>query len=304
MNHTFSKFMSDLVDSGIWAALSPSAKSLYPVLLRFSDETFKPVFPGTEELLRLTGFKTKKSLQEARKELQSSGLLDILPGTGRTNTRYYFRFDYPGSQVDIERYREETILRRRLQQNPPEGYQNNPLGDNQGIPNNIHININQESNQKQEQLLSNIHGLLKMFLEKEPREKQDDYRQQIVQSLMQKYGELEVGEGIKIAIRQGKEGNIRYLEGILKNRDTIKSNPSGEGVRNSLPEEVSAIFPETLQKYLADLKLWYTYSGSHFLQTTNSSVPIELIEALAAEKGVRLKILMAAQRDALSENAG
>ena len=33
------KFMSDIIDSGTWAALSSGAKTLYPVLLKFSDQS-------------------------------------------------------------------------------------------------------------------------------------------------------------------------------------------------------------------------------------------------------------------------
>lgn len=89
----FFKFVSAVIDSGIWAKLSPAARTLYPVLLKFSDGSFKPVFPGTKRLLELTGFKQKSSIQKARDELVKAGLISITRGTGRTNTHYIFRFD-------------------------------------------------------------------------------------------------------------------------------------------------------------------------------------------------------------------
>jgi hypothetical protein len=91
---TYFKFVTDLIDSGIWAELSPGARALYPVLLRFSDRNFKPVFPGSQTLLKLTGFKQKSSLRKARKELTEHGLIWIEEGTGRKNSKYFFRFDW------------------------------------------------------------------------------------------------------------------------------------------------------------------------------------------------------------------
>ncbi|TGL41576.1 helix-turn-helix domain-containing protein [Leptospira perdikensis] len=91
--------MTDIIDSGVWAELSHAAKTLYPVLLKFSDYNFKPVWPNTETLMRLTGFKTKKSIVSAKKELTRAGLLYQVPGNGRTSTRYHFSFHYEGSKI-------------------------------------------------------------------------------------------------------------------------------------------------------------------------------------------------------------
>jgi hypothetical protein len=91
--------MTDIIDSGLWAELSHAAKTLYIVLLKFSDYNFKPVWPNTETLLRLTGFKTKKSIVTAKKELTRTGLLYHVPGGGRTATKYHFSFHYPGSKI-------------------------------------------------------------------------------------------------------------------------------------------------------------------------------------------------------------
>lgn len=97
--HSYIRLMTDIIDSGVWAELSHAAKTLYPVLLKFSDYHFKPVWPSTETLLKLTGFKTKKSLVMAKKELTKVGLLYHVPGGGRTSTRYHFSFHYPGSKI-------------------------------------------------------------------------------------------------------------------------------------------------------------------------------------------------------------
>lgn len=104
-NPQYIKFMSDLIESGIWADLSSSARCLYPVLLKFSDQSFKYVWPSTETLLKLTGFKTKKSIIQAKKDLISHGLLQTIQGTGHTNTRYYFTFNYPNSKITPQGYR-------------------------------------------------------------------------------------------------------------------------------------------------------------------------------------------------------
>ncbi len=97
--HPYIRLMTDIIDSGVWANLSSAAKTLYPVLLKFSDSKFKPVWPGTEMLLKLTGFKTKKSIVQAKKELTLAGLLYQVPGHGKTATRYHFSFHYEGSKI-------------------------------------------------------------------------------------------------------------------------------------------------------------------------------------------------------------
>ncbi|MCR9144681.1 MAG: helix-turn-helix domain-containing protein [bacterium] len=90
------KFVSLLIDSGVWARMTSAARTLYPVLLRFSDGSFKPVYPGTRLLLKLTGFKQKSSLRKARRELAELGLISMTAGSGRKNTCYHFRFDFQG----------------------------------------------------------------------------------------------------------------------------------------------------------------------------------------------------------------
>lgn len=66
-HYPYIKFFADIIESGVWAGLSSAAKTLYLVLLKFSDQHFKPVWPSTEILLKLTGFKTKKSIIQGKK---------------------------------------------------------------------------------------------------------------------------------------------------------------------------------------------------------------------------------------------
>ena len=117
-NYAFFKFMHDIIDAGIWSRLSNASRALYPVLCSFTNEQFSFVWPATNELLRLTGFKTKKPLQQARKELVDAGLIDYIPGTGHTSSRYYFRFDYPGSRIHLDTYRDKMRARRGVRGTP------------------------------------------------------------------------------------------------------------------------------------------------------------------------------------------
>lgn len=216
-NNTYFSIMSDILDSGTWARLGPAAKALYPVLCKFSNHTFKPVWPGTDALLKLTGFKTKKSLQEAKRELVEAGLLHIIPGTGRTPSYYYFRFDYPGSKVDINGHRDSRISPRGVEDDPTGGYQQAPQRGSAASPNHINIHINkltQTTNNHNPDLWS----LLNEFFGGD--KKRGDFREHLIQEMLQKYGPLEMGEAVRIAISKGKDGDIRYLEGILKNRES------------------------------------------------------------------------------------
>jgi len=142
-HHSYIRIMSDIIDSGIWAKLSSAARTLYPVLLKFSDYNFKPVWPNTETLLGLTGFSTKKSLNEAKRDLERHGLLHVIPGSGRTSTRYYFRFDYPGSKITPLG---DPQIPLREGQPHPSGVENRTQeGGIPGLPN--HINITIHNNQ-------------------------------------------------------------------------------------------------------------------------------------------------------------
>ncbi|MFN3247238.1 MAG: helix-turn-helix domain-containing protein, partial [Leptonema sp. (in: bacteria)] len=120
---TYFKFVCELIDAGIWAKMSPAARTLYPVLLRFSDRNFSPVYPGSKKLMELTGFKQKSSLRKARNELVELGLISITLGNGRKNTIYHFRFDWitpRGTQKYPSESRNPTTT---------EGSNSTPVGD-------------------------------------------------------------------------------------------------------------------------------------------------------------------------------
>ena len=256
-NNMYLAIMSDILDSGTWAQLGPAAKALYPVLCKFSNHTFKPVWPGTDELLRLTGFKTKKSLQEAKRELIHMGLIHVVAGTGRTPSHYYFRFDYRGSRVDIERHREQAVSRRGIQESPPEGYANTPQRDPSISPNHINIHIN-----KLTQTTTNNNPDLSLLLNEffGGEKQRGNFKDRLVQEMLEKYGTLEVGEAVRIAISRGKDGDIRYLEGILKNRDEKKpeTNPGGsvDFAFDSLPPALK-IWQDHLQPMGRFGTTWY-----------------------------------------------
>lgn len=90
----FFKFVSAVIESGLWGRMSSAARTLYPVLLRFSDRNYKEVYPGSQRLLELTGFRQKSTLRKARQELVKLGLISVTTGSGRRSTHYAFRFDF------------------------------------------------------------------------------------------------------------------------------------------------------------------------------------------------------------------
>ncbi|ABZ95827.1 Hypothetical protein LBF_4002 [Leptospira biflexa serovar Patoc strain 'Patoc 1 (Ames)'] len=142
--HPYIRLMTDIIDSGVWAGLSHAAKTLYPVLLKFSDYNFKPVWPNTETLMRLTGFKTKKSIVTAKKELTRAGLLYQVPGSGRTSTRYHFSFHYEGSRITPLG---DTQIHLRGTGPESSGGSNDPeKGGSIGTPNHINITISNTNN--------------------------------------------------------------------------------------------------------------------------------------------------------------
>lgn len=287
--------MNDLIDSGIWAKLSCAARALYPVLCRYSNETFEHVWPGTDRLLEQTGFKTKKSLQAAKKELHQAGLIDFIPGTGRTPSRYYFRFDYPGSKIKLNELRDNTISRRGLSAYPPGGPKNIPQGGHPGAPNEINININHNQYSKeQERLLGNIQGLLEKFIEDAPANRQGEYREQIINTMLEKYGNPEVGEAIKIAIERGKNGDIRYLEGILRNRKNDKFNKPAKKIDLSKDVLISNknLFSSEFATIIEKAEFRYNFEGINYYSIP-SDIPVgacKQLETEALSLGLRIKM--------------
>ncbi|TGM58802.1 helix-turn-helix domain-containing protein [Leptospira adleri] len=192
-HYPYIKFFADIIDSGVWAGLSSAAKTLYLVLLKFSDQHFKPVWPSTEMLLKLTGFKTKKSIIQGKRDLIQAGLLQVTPGTGHTSSRYYFCFNYVGSKIPPQGYNSGHL--RGGESEIFEGSKKGSQGSVEGSPN--HINITITNNQNQEPGKKNAPLSLSL--------------------LEEKYGTSILSEALGIAKLRGMEGNLRYVQGICKN---------------------------------------------------------------------------------------
>jgi hypothetical protein len=295
-NHLFFKFMHDIIDSGLWGSLSATARTLYPVLCRFSNESFKAVWPGTNELLRLTGFKTKKSLQSAKNELINAGLIDIIAGNGRTSSKYYFKFDYKNSKIDIEKYRDTIVSLRGGKLSPSEVDKSSPLDDIKISPNHINININ-TNNEKQEVFYKNIEALFKEFLGIAHDNKQSP-KEQLIKIMLEKYGELEIGEAIKIAIKRGKNGDVQYLEGILRNRNKPTNYNQTENIKDFKQLGTEKIILNKLNEKFDNiyqlLEYYYYYNNTYYFKSKENISPYD-IEKFAKDNGFNIKILVSNQ---------
>ncbi|AXR62771.1 helix-turn-helix domain-containing protein [Leptospira mayottensis] len=198
-HYPYIKFFADIIESGVWANLSSAAKTLYLVLLKFSDQHFKPVWPSTEILLKLTGFKTKKSIIQGKRDLIQAGLLQVTPGTGHTSSRYYFCFNYPGSKIPPQGYIFGYPGDGSLE--TPEVSERHSRGSGEGTPN--HINITITNNQNQE-------PTKKTYLS--------------LNDLEEKYGSSILSEALSIAKTRGMETNLKYVQGICKNLMKTSNN--------------------------------------------------------------------------------
>lgn len=235
--------MSDIIDSGIWGRLSPAAKTLYPVLLKFSDQNFKQVWPGTDLLLKLTGFKTKKSITLGKKELIKEGLLYYRPGSGRTNSLYYFTFNYQGSKISPQG--DKKIL--------PTDIQHSPLGkdffhtqeNTAATPN--HLNITITNNQS-----------VRTDNEKESYEK-----------LLDIYDLAIVDEAYQMARSKGLENNISYITGICKNLS--KKSKSAMSKNNQEMDSAQYVI-DSWRGFIEWSKVHLTRSSVEILQQISISV--------------------------------
>lgn len=143
------KFMSDIIDSGTWARLSAGARTLYPVLLKFSDQNFKKVWPSTSTLMKLTGFKNKRSIIDAKRDLVEAGLIHIIPGKGHKNSVYSFTFCYE-REVQFNAPQGSTAITSLGSNERTEGgHYGAPQGTVSAAPNNINITIQNTQNQKE-----------------------------------------------------------------------------------------------------------------------------------------------------------
>mgnify|MGYP000398033333 CR=1 FL=1 len=102
-NNAFFKFFQDLVLSRTWRKLTPSARTLYPVLAIHTDGAFKPVWPSLKRLKELSGL-GNSGIVSALRSLEANGLIRIWSGRHRDGNRpntYEFVFRYPGCQIDL-----------------------------------------------------------------------------------------------------------------------------------------------------------------------------------------------------------
>jgi hypothetical protein len=213
-HQSYVRIMSDILDSGVWAKLSPAARALYPVLLRFTDYNFRYVWPNTETLLRLTGFRTKKSIVEAKKDLESNGLIHTVSGSGRTSTRFYFRFDYEGSKITP--LGDTSIHPRGGRQSASEEYANDIEGDKMGNPNHINITINNNQDNK-----------TKDHLDKDKKDQfsaEKNYTKNQVpislENLLEDYGPGVFHYAYQEAKKRDLQNNLPYLKSICRNKIT------------------------------------------------------------------------------------
>lgn len=207
-NFQYFKFMTDIIDSGTWAKLSSTAKSLYPVLLKFSDQTFKHVWPSTETLMRLTGFKTKKSVIIAKKELMEVGLIRTVPGTGRTNSKYYFSFNYEGSKITP--LSNKIIYPTGIQNYTPEDHHSIPQGDSSVSPNNINITITNNPDRSS--------GTSAKNKSKKSSDTQNKLGNNTVDYLIEVYGVEIFNHAYLQAQKQDLENDLDYIRKACKSR--------------------------------------------------------------------------------------
>ncbi|MCW7470915.1 helix-turn-helix domain-containing protein [Leptospira kanakyensis] len=198
--HPYIRLMTDIIDSGVWAELSHAAKTLYPVLLKFSDYNFKPVWPNTETLMRLTGFKTKKSIVSAKKELTHAGLLYQVPGSGRTSTRYHFSFHYEGSRITP--LGDTNRLPRDSEMGSSEGSKPVGKGGADGTPNHINITISNTNNVPAPPSAS------EMGKEKEEKK--------AFETLVELFGPEIALEAYKKAVSLHMESNTNYIQSLCR----------------------------------------------------------------------------------------
>lgn len=66
----------EVFDSGLWAHLSPSAKALYPVILKFANLQTRIAFPSREKAMKLAGLKKPHTFAKAWRELKANGLIE------------------------------------------------------------------------------------------------------------------------------------------------------------------------------------------------------------------------------------
>lgn len=195
------KFMSDIIDSGTWAKLSAGARTLYPVLLKFSDQNFKKVWPSTSTLMKLTGFKNKRSIIDAKRDLVNAGLIHIIPGKGHKNSVYSFTFCYEREVYGNAPQGSTKMHLGGISGAPHEVHMPASQGVSSAAPNNINITIQNTQNQKEEKSSRSNTVDLK-----------DRYSQDIVRAAYQKAEKLGLGEDVSIVEAFCREASLDLLE--------------------------------------------------------------------------------------------
>ncbi len=222
------KFVQALIDAGIWAKMSSAARTLYPVLLRFTDRHFSPVYPGSNRLLQLTGFKQKSSLRRAREELIALGLISTTPGTGRSNTVYHFRFDWATPREATERPSGEAANTPRVTPAaPPE------VAGSASPYNQIHISINNKPEM--------------------PAGAAKDPPTDVWQELIQRYGAETVRRARNELELAGLPASPSDVQKILSGSSAsagMSSGESWEDLREFLRERISPMSLEQLDRAL------------------------------------------------------
>jgi hypothetical protein len=103
VNNAFFKFFQDIVLSATWKKLTPSARTLYPVLAIHTNKDFKPVYPSLKRMKELSGL-GNSGLASALRSLEENGLIRKWSGLSKTGNRsnvYELIFEYEGSQVSL-----------------------------------------------------------------------------------------------------------------------------------------------------------------------------------------------------------
>ncbi|MBM4034507.1 MAG: helix-turn-helix domain-containing protein [Planctomycetes bacterium] len=109
-NNAFFKFFQDLVLSETWRKLTPSARTLYPVLAIHTNKDFKAVNPSLKRLKKLSGL-GNSGISSAFRSLEQNALIRIWSGrhrNGNQSNTYEFLFAYPGCQVDLALLRDKA----------------------------------------------------------------------------------------------------------------------------------------------------------------------------------------------------
>ncbi|MBE7413439.1 MAG: helix-turn-helix domain-containing protein [Leptospiraceae bacterium] len=237
--HSYIKLMSDIIDSGTWGELSSAARSLYPVLLKFSDQNFKPVWPNTETLMRLTGFKSKKSIIEGKRDLAQKGLIQFKSGTGHSSSKYFFSFAYKNSKIE------------------PQGWKNGYPGGGGGSASEAEKEISMESPGRNP---NNINITITNN-QKVPYLKEKNSENKLsANSLIDEFGSQIFAIATEKAQAKGLEKNYAYIQAICKS-ELEKSLKFNQTKKEESPQPIIAPswegFLEWAKKYLPNSSINY-----------------------------------------------